>query len=632
MKQIASVIFVMLFLHLAGLAQNTGQGPHSSRRSFTSLYDSKVLANPDIQKFDAGALGRHQDQYKGSPLVSMPIGVNIAPSSSGEWFELENGDRVWLLHIQLRGAAGVGVFFRDGFLPRGAELRVFGADDRYFRDPITAEGLNGRPRFWSGVVSAESVIVEYYEPLRAKSKGDFLIDRIDYVYSTAGAERFGDALDCHVNVNCPEGDDWQQQKRSISRITMVLEEGIGFCTGNLMNNTEQDQTPYILTGFHCQDGFNPLYDLWFFDFNFEFDDCFSVTTPPDYLSLVGCVQRAGRQENDLLLLELQTAIPASLEPFFLGWDRTGNPPARSVNIHHPMADVKKITIIDTAAYVFNSAISWDNGVLTPPNHHFRLDYNGGTFETGSSGSAMIDLNGRMVAQLHGGLSGCESSFGYFARFSMSWDGGGAAENRLQDWLDPNGQGVMTLDGLDPMQEAGATVSGSVVMENDKAVSNVIVQLAGAEVAVIATAYTDANGDFSFGNVPLNSGYAVTIDKPDDAVDGLSVLDIIRIRKHVQNVELLDNPFQIIAADVDGSGSVNVLDIIKIQKVILNIDETFEDVHVWRYVPANFAFSDPANPFLDQFPETFSLNTLTGNFNGINVIGIKAGDVDSSVEP
>ena len=632
MKPFVNLAIAWLFLHGTCLAQNATEMPHSSRRSFTSLFSSKDVATADILHFDHRALGAHQDKYQGSPLMSMPVEFNAGPGNSGQWFELENGDRVWLLRIDLSRAAGIAVFFSKTVLPRGAELRVFGVEDTRFRDPVTAESLAGKSRFWSGVVPSESVFVEYYEPVSGKGRGTFLIDRVDYVYNIASGDGFGDALDCHVNVNCPEGDVWEQQKRSIIRINMVLEEGIGFCTGNLMNNTAEDETPYVLTGFHCQDGFTPIYDLWFFDFNFEFADCFDSPTPPDYLSLVGCTQRAGRQENDLLLLELKTSIPESIRPFYLGWDRTGAPPGRSVNIHHPLADVKKITVIDTSAYVFNSAIRWDNGVLTPANHHFRLDYSTGTFETGSSGSAMIDTSGRMVAQLHGGGSGCESSFGYFARFSMSWEGGGAAENRLQDWLDPGGLGAMTLDGLDPGQANGVSVSGSVLMESGKAVSNVILQLAGAEVPVIATAYSDANGNFSFGNVPANSGYAITIDKPDEAVDGLSVLDIIRIRKHVQNVELLENPFQIIAADVDGSGSVNVLDIIKIQKVILNIDETFEDVHVWRYVPANFPFTDPADPFLDDIPESFSLNNLTGNFNGVNVIGIKAGDVNSSVEP
>ncbi len=626
MKLFFAITIATLMFHGHSLAQST---PKSLQRSFLNLYDAKDLPQNTAVSVNSAAISDHQSDYKGSPLVSLPIQTDLNLDNSGRWYQLDNGDRIWLLKIELKSAKGTAVFFRDCHLPRGSELRVFSSDGKSVKGPYSPENLADQDLFWTGLLPSGAIFVEYFEPLAVKSRGRINLHRVDYVYGVATGELFGDALDCHVNVNCPEGTDWQQQKRSILRITMVLEEGIGFCTGNLMNNTQEDQTPYVLTGFHCQDGFTPVHALWFFDFHFEFPDCTTGTISPGYLTLAGCQQRAGRRESDLLLLEMTTAIPDSYGAYYLGWDRSGTPPSQSVNIHHPMADVKKITILDQAASVFNSSIQWNNDVVTPATQHFRVDYTNGTFEVGSSGSALIDMDGRAVGQLHGGEGSCTSTFAYFGRLSVSWEGSGTAETRLKDWLDPLDLGSMTLDGLDGGQSNGASVSGSVLKENGQPVPNVFIQLAGSEVAAIANAFTGTDGNFQFDNVPLNSRYAISAAKEDEAVNGLSVLDIIRIRKHIQNVEPLQNAFQILAADVDGSNSITVLDIIQIQKIILNIDSDFSDTSIWRYVPASFPFTDPTDPFLDTIPANFALPTLDADFSNVHFIGIKSGDVDSS---
>ena len=47
-------------------------------------------------------------------------------------------------------------------------------------------------------------------------------------------------LPCNININCPIGAPWVEQKRSVSRITFN-QGGSGFlCSGALMNNTQND--------------------------------------------------------------------------------------------------------------------------------------------------------------------------------------------------------------------------------------------------------------------------------------------------------------------------------------------------------------------------------------------------------
>lgn len=59
---------------------------------------------------------------------------------------------------------------------------------------------------------------------------------------------YGQSGPCQVNINCPEGQNWQDEKK---RIAMILVSGYQICTGSLVNNTEMDFKPYFLTADHC---------------------------------------------------------------------------------------------------------------------------------------------------------------------------------------------------------------------------------------------------------------------------------------------------------------------------------------------------------------------------------------------
>ena len=144
-----------------------------------------------------------------------------------------------------------------------------------------------------------------------------------------GAFGFGASSSCHININCDQGNSLRRQKRGVARIVMFLEgqEGtfLGYCTGSLMNNTAQDQTPYLLTAFHCiVDGFSPLYDQWQFDFGYESRACDSPTEEPSSQTIVGCEGIAGLQDSDFLLLKLSREVPSSFNPYFCGWNITPN--------------------------------------------------------------------------------------------------------------------------------------------------------------------------------------------------------------------------------------------------------------------------------------------------------------------
>jgi lysyl endopeptidase len=88
-----------------------------------------------------------------------------------------------------------------------------------------------------------------------------------------------------------------------------------------------------------------------------------------------------------------------------GWDRTGNNVFGRVltGIHHPNGDQKKIsqTTLATTASKYEDNANWAS-----INTHIKVTWAQGTTESGSSGSALFNPEGRIVGQLHGGAASC----------------------------------------------------------------------------------------------------------------------------------------------------------------------------------------------------------------------------------
>jgi len=140
--------------------------------------------------------------------------------------------------------------------------------------------------------------------------------------------------------------------------------------------------------------------------------------------------------------------------------------------------------------------------------------------------------------------------------------------------------------------------------------------------------TDTEGSYRIFGLTNGMDYSVLASKEDMAVNGLSTYDIILITKHLLGEKLLDSPYKMIAADVNNSKSISTLDIIYLRKVLLGTDSQFANNKIWRFIPADYQFPNPANPWQGVFPEVLNINDLTGEVRG-DFIGIKTGDINGS---
>jgi photosystem II stability/assembly factor-like uncharacterized protein len=129
-------------------------------------------------------------------------------------------------------------------------------------------------------------------------------------------------------------------------------------------------------------------------------------------------------------------------------------------------------------------------------------------------------------------------------------------------------------------------------------------------------------------------YQILPKRTIDPRDGISTYDLVLISRYLLGVEAntLSSPLKLIAADVNGDGSVDGADLLILRRFILHIDEGFRSVPAWVFVPKTYTI--PAvPPRLSEIPQSYFFNPYAlRNLNPFSFWAIKMGDVNNSYEP
>jgi hypothetical protein len=414
--------------------------------------------------------------------VGKLIQTNLSPTNSGTWTTLEDGSKLWQLKIYSQDALALGLYFSEEVeLPVGSKLFAYNKNKKH----VVGAYTSATPRFQAmQMIEGDLITLEYHAPAHVIQLPKIYINEITYFYR--GVEDYVSAFketnsvkaqSCQVDVVCvPESNGWTDQIRSVVHYTFNQSGGTFVCTGATINNTANDCKPYILTAWHCgerTEGSN--INSWVWYWNYQKTSCQpnsnSVNPSKGNQTMTGGQVRAssgnGTLNNppgpnqvagsDFYLVELNSAIPASYNPYFAGWDRNNTGATSGVGIHHPNGSAKKISTF-TSTLTNTSFNGGGNG------HFWRVIWaptqNGhGVTEGGSSGSPIFNQNKRIVGQLSGGSSSCTATNqpDVFGKFRSDWDMNGTANSaQLKPWLDPINSGVMTLDGRDCSSGGGVT--------------------------------------------------------------------------------------------------------------------------------------------------------------------------------
>ena len=135
----------------------------------------------------------------------------------------------------------------------------------------------------------------------------------------------------------------------------------------MVNNTNEDETPYFLTANHCGIGTNNDQSVVVY-WNHENSYC---RTGGDSggngngsysQSTSGSVYLVSGSSSDYCLIRLTGTVNPAWEVTFSGWNRSSSTPSHGMGIHHPNTAEKRISSVDNT-YSSGSlwGVNWDEG-------------------------------------------------------------------------------------------------------------------------------------------------------------------------------------------------------------------------------------------------------------------------------
>ncbi len=440
-----------------------------------SFFNDGVVSLPVPDPAQSAQLDRRDDKLGHMPRFARSVQADIGLSAGGTWYTVAGG-RVWRCHIQSLSALALIPCFDAWYLPEGATLHLYTPDRAEVIGAFTSSNKSPDGHYNTGLIHGDECIIEYYEPAAVSGRGKLHLNEVGYAYRMVPGSRasrgFGDADNCEVNVACSEGSDWQDQKDAVVRILVKLGSGYGWCTGTLMNNTNSDCEPYILSADHCYQDESNSYtaataselNQWVFYFNYASPTCTNPSSEGTLGThfLTGCSFRAASKDNggdngsDFVLVRTNVSPPALFHPYYAGWSR-GGATSSGVCLHHPNGDISKVS-------TYTQQPTLDHWGTLTLNTHWKVRWasttNGdGVTEPGSSGSALFDSNKRVIGTLTGGASSCFSPTqnDFFGVVAYHWASNGlTADKQLSPWLDPVSVNLQTMDGAyDPCGQTAA---------------------------------------------------------------------------------------------------------------------------------------------------------------------------------
>ena len=435
----------------------------------------------------------------------------ISPETGGVWSITPRG-KVWRTGITSADAYSLYLTLNSFHLAEGVKLFVYSPGYKDFKGAFTAKNNHPTGILPVAPVKGDSLVLELNIPSTVADYGSLRLAKIfhDYANGFKTLDSFttaGHLTDqCESDINCEEGRYWQTEKRAVCKL--IINDLL--CTGTLMANTAKDNTPYILTSFHCiRDTSTALTAIVYF--NYESLSCGSEKINEDQ-SLTGATLIASGYNNlDFALLKLHEVPPGSYRAFYSGWDARESAPENGVSIHHPWGNKKEISF----SYYPPKTANFGDGY--EPFSTWKISrWDVGTTLPGSSGGPLFNQQHRLTGNLMGGKASCPDPVDeYFTKFNLAWNKYPEPGKQLKTWLNPAGKQTDYMDGYDPYGfDTKSCDTSSNIQKNEKRVikTNVNGYLSGTN----SSGYTQFAEKFIVPGQLLISGFYLHISKSKTA--------------------------------------------------------------------------------------------------------------------
>ena len=390
--------------------------------------------------------------------------TDFTPANSGVSFTLADGTRVWQLGIHSPGALSINVLFSEYELPEGAQLFLYDEERTQVLGAFTHQNNSEQRLLPIAPVRGDRLVIEYQEPADAPFHGKLTVGEVNHAYRDF---RGKEPSDNNANITqipplaCyTQEEEWQRWGRSV---VLLVIDGSVTCTGTLINNTEGDGKPYLLTASHCLNkNFtlrNPDYEqiagsiVCFYNYDSPF--CSPILRGTEEMSTASSHFRAVNEQADMALLELTETPPAYYRPYYAGWNAQVNAgEAPFLCPQHPSGSVKRISVAEEAP----SYITFHDPTIRMDfyeNAHWHITHwADGYTASGSSGAPLLNASGKVIGALTGGASSAsQPENDYFYALSKAWTPADEPNRQLKYWLNPADDSTLTCEGLDPYASA-----------------------------------------------------------------------------------------------------------------------------------------------------------------------------------
>ncbi|GHT00979.1 hypothetical protein AGMMS49525_00550 [Bacteroidia bacterium] len=398
----------------------------------------------------------NEQNMRGAYPFAYKFFTNIARGKDGTETVLADGTHVWRVGISSAGAYSINLLFTQFDIPEGAQLFIYNSNHSHVIGSFDARNNSPEKLLPTRPVVGDSIIVEYSEPAHATFRGQLVIGEVNHDYR--GVLRAEPNTDHATDYLCMRDALFATDldKTLIRSSVLLIIDGRVLCSGNLINNTNNDGTPYVLTAVHCLN--NPAVTSFprseeyyvtqagtivaFFNYTRPVDD--GKMKGAEEMSIAGAYPAAILEKKDIALLELKETPPDYYNAYFAGWNADTQPSPPFTNLHHPLGAVTKYG---------QSLQNLIRGTYPPyfdANSHWQMPFwdSGSTFG-GSSGSPLFDNQNLIVGALTGGASTCDNkSSDWFSSLQVGWAVNGG-NNALVNALDPGHSGVRHTLGFDP---------------------------------------------------------------------------------------------------------------------------------------------------------------------------------------
>ncbi len=478
----------------ASFEESNGSLRSASAANIASAY-AKLNFNPDDLKA--------QNEWNGGEMATkpliiggiIPLDVDFAKSATRQ--QLANGTVIYRLKVFTNNSAkAISLYYKDFFIPAGGgQLFIYTPNHDFVLGAYTHETHPRHEAFATEILPGSELVMEYVcSPLANEQLPSIKIDGVQYVFNESIANGIAMAKNdaynnklreydpsenenmakrpmCTVNANCPDGDEWYAEKASVVQIFISSGNYGGYCSGTLLNNTNQDFTPYIITAGHCIGTHEALptnnnFDRFVFAFHYIKSGCSNASTSMGtYKTMVGCTPMAYSsisKRSDGLLLRIKDMIPESYRVYYSGWDHSSTLPNKLVGLHHPGGDAMKISYYKPVSNAPVTTSTWSSRgdknetIKGGENDHFYFRFTKGDTFGGSSGSGLWNADHKLVGTLSGGSDGmsCNEGTQLYGRLFAHWDKYASVTDpatnvkaAMKSFLDPSGNGTaMTLNG------------------------------------------------------------------------------------------------------------------------------------------------------------------------------------------